>query len=420
MGYEKLSEMTVAYAKGIPLALEVLGSHFHSRDKAYWESELEKLRKYPRPEIQNILKALESCGFKAVSGIQNLMDKSLIKPGWLHDENIEMHDLIRQVAEQIVRVECKKDPALRSRLNDADEICNVLQRNKDLVNLKILHLRGSKQLMELPDFSRAHNLEKPQEILFIIKEIGKFVFRGTGVEILHLLPMGGFTELKDLKIFGERLRSLPISELCSLTNLEAFEIWDFQQALTSLKHISLRDCEMLKSILGLPPFLEDLDAEGCTSLEIIFSDSLVQNPCRFDFQECIKLDECSLRFIEKLTHFSFTSAKAKWLPNVGACYAGSRVPKWMEYKHQTEASNAIEFICNLERSPTILGCCVVPPHLCLPSVQSIYCDFSYNDSNKSCNSFPLYCGCKMEPSHVYIWNLEGEGIEKGFVWRWNR
>ncbi|XP_054782005.1 disease resistance protein Roq1-like [Prosopis cineraria] len=52
MGYEKLSEMTVAYATGIPLALEVLGSHFHSRDKAYWESELKKLRKYPRPKFK--------------------------------------------------------------------------------------------------------------------------------------------------------------------------------------------------------------------------------------------------------------------------------------------------------------------------------------------------------------------------------
>ncbi|XP_054780083.1 disease resistance protein RPV1-like [Prosopis cineraria] len=192
VGYERLSEMTVAYAKGIPLALEVLGSHFHSRDKAYWESELEKLRKCPHPEIQNILKVsydglddmdkeifldiafffigeekdrvihvLEACGFKAVSGIQNLMDKSLIKPGWLNGKSTEMHDLIREMAKQIVRAECIKDPALRSRLKDTDEIYNVLESNMGTNKIEgiILDLDQIKHLQLDPDtFAKMKNL----------------------------------------------------------------------------------------------------------------------------------------------------------------------------------------------------------------------------------------------------------------------
>ncbi|XP_028773583.1 TMV resistance protein N-like [Neltuma alba] len=55
-GYEELSNLTAALVGGIPLALEVLGSHFHSRDEAYWKSELSKLQKYPHQDIQNILK----------------------------------------------------------------------------------------------------------------------------------------------------------------------------------------------------------------------------------------------------------------------------------------------------------------------------------------------------------------------------
>lgn len=42
-GYEHLSERAVAYAGGIPLALEVLGSHFYSRKPEFWESELNHL-----------------------------------------------------------------------------------------------------------------------------------------------------------------------------------------------------------------------------------------------------------------------------------------------------------------------------------------------------------------------------------------
>ncbi|XP_054782006.1 disease resistance protein RPV1-like [Prosopis cineraria] len=448
----------------------------------------------------HVTQVLEACGFRAISGIENLMDKALIKTN--HDCKIVMHDLVQEMGEQIVREECSKYPELRSRLNDADEICDVLQRNmgtdkiegiildwnrinhlrlspdtftkmtnlrilkichpwysfeekknsklfyylgsfpnklryfhwdlypleflplegycfknlvvlrmqhsnikklwdgvQDLVNLKMLDLRRSRQLMELPDFSRAHNLEEvylsgceslcsvhpsifclqslvtldvshcekseslyhgsfpnklrhfsweqyPLESLplglciknlvelcimdsnikklwdgvqdlmnlktlslsgckqlvelpnfsmarnleevdlggceslhsvhpsilslqslvglnvsdckeleslesethleslsylgvedcqslkkFSVssKKLDGLCFDGTEVEILHLLPMGGFTELRLLEIYGERLRSLPISELCSLTNLEGFQIWDFQQ-----------------------------------------------------------------------------------------------------------------------------------------------------------------------------------------------
>ncbi|XP_054780096.1 TMV resistance protein N-like isoform X3 [Prosopis cineraria] len=57
VGYEELSKMIVHnLAKGNPLALEVLGSHFHSRDEVYWKSELDKLKTCPHRGIQDILR----------------------------------------------------------------------------------------------------------------------------------------------------------------------------------------------------------------------------------------------------------------------------------------------------------------------------------------------------------------------------
>ncbi|XP_028773582.1 TMV resistance protein N-like [Neltuma alba] len=578
-GYEELSNSTVALARGIPLALEVLGSHFHSRDEAYWKSELSKLQKYPHQDIQNILKVsydgldnmdkqilldiafffvgeqkgevippLEACGFRAVSGIQNLIDKALVKLGEL--DHIIMHDLIREMAEQIVREECVNHPELRSRLNDADEICDVLKDNKslpldfcpenlvelrmngsnvtklwdgvkDLVNLRTINLRLCHKLMELPDFSMAYKLENIDlsdcsslrsvhpsilslhtlvkldvdycheleslesethlESLSDLQASGcglkKFCLSSNKLESIYLretrleildLPIGRFTKLRSLLILhGERLRSLPIKELCCLTNLKEFQVRDFKQEihteelrslfnawhnleklcldgwsylseipddikyltrlhylslehsgvetlppcvshLSSLTSIYLFGCERLKSILGLPPMLKALDANDCTLLETVSSDSLVCNPCWFQFKNCVKLDECSLGSIEELTHFSLTSACKDDIRGATACYPGNRVPKWMKYKQMTEASNTIQFTCNLERAIGILFCCVAPHrHLRSPGQDPlvtcyITCDDIVTES-LPCNK-PLY---ELDSDHVFIWPRKG-------------
>ena len=104
----ELSHQIISYAQGLPLALKVLGCSLCDRNKEYWIDTLNKVRKIPNGEIQEVLeisfdglkddekqifldiacffrgsdktfvrKILESCGFFVVSGIENLIDKSL-------------------------------------------------------------------------------------------------------------------------------------------------------------------------------------------------------------------------------------------------------------------------------------------------------------------------------------------------------
>ncbi|XP_043714551.1 disease resistance protein Roq1-like [Telopea speciosissima] len=49
--YVQLSNDVINYAGGLPLALEILGSHLYKRSPVEWESELKKLRKIPNDQI---------------------------------------------------------------------------------------------------------------------------------------------------------------------------------------------------------------------------------------------------------------------------------------------------------------------------------------------------------------------------------
>lgn len=51
-----LLEKVLNYAKGVPLALKVLGLLLHGRTNEEWESALEKLKKHPSGEIFGALK----------------------------------------------------------------------------------------------------------------------------------------------------------------------------------------------------------------------------------------------------------------------------------------------------------------------------------------------------------------------------
>ncbi|KAK4269654.1 hypothetical protein QN277_022783 [Acacia crassicarpa] len=655
IGYEELSQKTVAIATGIPLALEVLGSHFHSRDKAYWESELSKLEMYPRKQIRDILEIsyhgldptdkeifldiaffwltfkkdevtyyLEAFGFEAVSGIQNLIDKALIKlGGW--DEYILMHDLIREMAEQIVHGESKRHLKRCSRLKDAKEIYNALTSKtemdeiegigldlrkiqnvqveadiflrmknlrfltfydddydydsddddssdsisqhidphsglenfpdklrylrwdhyplntlpsgfylknlvelyipnshvkrlwdgkQDLGNLRKMNLSWSKQLIELPDLSMAHKLESvdltecrslrsvhpsilslPNIIVMSVdgcfqlesiesethlecfffnhdlddedfledrkfclssNKLSRLCLEETEVEIFHF-PIRRFRELKRIRICDGLEGSVSIDELCCLRNLEVFEVTNLKQVidtkllhslfdawrdlrilslegcsdlseipdniktltrleylslndsavetlpicvshLSSLTKISLRRCKRLKSILGLPPFLGELDASECTLLETVSSDSLVRFPCVFNLCNCEKLDQRSLRCNQEL----LSSMNSHDFFYGLICYPGSRVPEWMEYKPMTEAFNATEFTCNLERSQHLLICCVAPSHLVSQQLKEVHCYFSYDDNNKFHRSHKISYPA-LNRDHVLLW-----------------
>ncbi|KAM1292711.1 hypothetical protein PS1_020003 [Malus domestica] len=153
-----LSNRVVNYAKGLPLALKVLGSFLYGRDLSSWNNVLDKLREICNSEVFETLKisydalddnekkifldiacffngeekdgvrqALEASGFYAHIGIDVLIEKSLLTVNSVGQ--LSMHDLLQEMGQEIVRRESPDDPGKRSRLWRTDDINRVLSEN---------------------------------------------------------------------------------------------------------------------------------------------------------------------------------------------------------------------------------------------------------------------------------------------------
>ena len=129
----KLVDQFIHYAKGLPLALKIIGADLYTRTKQEWESALAKYKRNPKGDIQEILKIsydgldetqrdifldiacflkgyqkdfvidiLTSINFyEPFYDIKTLMDKCLITV--TRENELSMHDLIQQMGWEIVR-----------------------------------------------------------------------------------------------------------------------------------------------------------------------------------------------------------------------------------------------------------------------------------------------------------------------------
>jgi len=155
--YEDLSNHALCYAKGLPLAVKVLGSSLFGKNVDEWRSALEKYEKNPHKDILSILRIsydsldhsqqhifldvacffkgqrveyvkriLDACEFHAEDGIRTLVDKSLVTVEYGY---LGMHDLIQDMGREIVKQEAPEKAGERSRLWFYEDVLQVLTQN---------------------------------------------------------------------------------------------------------------------------------------------------------------------------------------------------------------------------------------------------------------------------------------------------
>ncbi|XP_031270047.1 LOW QUALITY PROTEIN: disease resistance protein RPP2B-like [Pistacia vera] len=292
--YLQLSNKVVNYAKGIPLALKVLGSSLVNKSVEVWESTISKLEETPPLNIYKVLKVsydgldgeeqdifldiacffkwkdqdlvikiLKASDLKAECGISVLVDKCLVTISL--DNMITMHDLLQEMGRTIVREE--KDIGKRSRLWHPKDTHHGTEAIRgicmDMFEIRDVHLNPL-------TFSNMHSLK----FLNVYGAVHNKVHGFQGLEF-------DFPELRYICWHNYRWKSLPCNfkpkNLVALetrySNLE--ELWSSVQVLVNLKYIDLSYSVHLRKIADLSqaPNLESLILEGCTSLIEISSPS---------------------------------------------------------------------------------------------------------------------------------------------------
>ncbi|KAF3950740.1 hypothetical protein CMV_023543 [Castanea mollissima] len=189
--YSKFTDQVIHYAKGIPLALAIIGANLYGRNEMEWKSVLDKYERIPNREIQQILQIsyegldeteqnifldiacffkgfcknyvidiLNSCNLYPIIGIQRLIEKCLITID-RHDK-LWMHDLVQQMGREIVRQESPKIPGIRSRLwcyEDAFEVLTENTGSEKIRGMMICTLERAKLQLEAKSFEKMKKLK---------------------------------------------------------------------------------------------------------------------------------------------------------------------------------------------------------------------------------------------------------------------
>ncbi|XP_045787148.1 disease resistance protein RUN1-like isoform X2 [Trifolium pratense] len=317
--YLDVMKRVVAYASGLPLALTVMGSNLFGKNIQEWESALHRYEIIPNKEIQNILKvsfdALEedeqsvfldiACFYTGTEHtltsvekmlhvhydacmkyhIGVLVEKSLIKINWFG--GFSVHDLIEDMAKEIVRLESPDEPGNRSRLWFHEDIIQVLEDNTGTSAIKTIYLICENEVeLDESAFKKMKNLKT---LVIIIMKGGHFT-KGPKYlpNSLRVVKWEGYpSEYLPQDFHPKKLAILTLRKSC-ITSLETdslkkflnVKILNFDEAnclteipdvscLLNLEEFSFHNCNNLIKIhesVGLLDKLKVLSARGCTKL----------------------------------------------------------------------------------------------------------------------------------------------------------
>ncbi|KAL5577281.1 hypothetical protein UlMin_018980 [Ulmus minor] len=436
--YKELSKKAVNYARGIPLALEVLmGSLFSYKSKTKWESILADLKNSPDERIQNVYKAsydgltekqkelfldiafffkgkkrdfvrrvLDGCDFFDDTKIDDLVEKSLITIS--REDELLMHDLIQETGWEIVRKQSIKKPGKRSRLRIAQDVYNVFKQNKVSATVEgiVVDVSEIKELDLSPAvFEEASNLR----LLKIYNSSYSKKCKLYLPKNLQFLP----DTLRYLQWDEYPSKSLPSNfnseKLVKLVmrNSQVEQLWNGVMDLPSLKVIDLSFSKHLTHMpdLSQAPNLEIIYLTLCTSLSFVPS---------HNFQKLYKLTHLYLpkcRRLENLPTSMCQLRSLKFLRLTG-CISLKRIPElprnlinlFLSGTRVEELAASLGFLGKLERLELRRCRCLksLPTTICeLKSLRRLYL--------KGCSSLEQIPELPKNLSHL---DLSGTAIEQ--------
>ncbi|KDO40439.1 hypothetical protein CISIN_1g005085mg [Citrus sinensis] len=250
----KHSETAVHYAKGNPLALQVLGSSFYGKSKPDWVNALNNLKRISGSDIyddrEHVMWILSDDYCSVQYAMNVLVNKSLIKISY---NKLQMHDLLQEMGREIVCQEFREKPEKRSRLWDYKDVCHVLEKNKGTDAIKSIFL----------------DLSKIEEINLDPRAFTNM----SNVRLLKFYISGHF----DVSKMSSKVHLQQESYRTQLSFKKVEQIWEGQKKAPKLKYVDLNHSTNLTRIPepSETPNLERMNLRNCTGLAHI--PSYVQN-----------------------------------------------------------------------------------------------------------------------------------------------
>ncbi|KAG7944396.1 hypothetical protein I3843_15G099300 [Carya illinoinensis] len=311
--YVDLAKQVIQYAKGLPLALAVLGSDLKGKSAYQWKSALDKYKNIPNRDIQkvllvsyegldnnekeifldiacffkgepllNIMKIFDNCGFSPDDGIDRLKDKCLIT---IEGGYVRMHDLLQDMGQEIVRLESPNEPGQRSRLFFHEDVRHVLEESMgtNKVGGMMIQMPKGEEVIRL----NSEAFVQMKRLRVLINRNASF---SSGPNYLS-------NELRVLDWFGYPLQSLPpnfhgnkliIFKMCG-SFIRELNFIKFK----NMTIMDFSDCKFLTKVPDLSsiPNLKELIARWCRSLvEVHNSVGSLAYLCRLNFHGCTNLE----------------------------------------------------------------------------------------------------------------------------------
>ncbi|KAF5445708.1 hypothetical protein F2P56_034739 [Juglans regia] len=320
--YVELTKAIISYAKGLPLALRVLGSDLRNRSIQEWKSALEKYERSPHKDIYEILKIsydgldgeekvifldiacffkgkyvedvtrmLDHCHFSSSIFIARLKEKCLININ--RSQHVEMHDLLQEMGKEIVRQESPKEAGKRSRLWFHEDVRHVFEENTGTDSIEAI-------LLDIPE-GHDHMIRLNSKAFKKMKNLLMFINRNAQFS-------GGPPNYLSNEIRVLNWSQYPWSVLPS--NFHGNKLVEFQMHNSLIKELGglksknltvmdLTLCMFLTKIpdLSSSPNLEILDLDGCENLvEVHDSVGFLDKLWSFSVDGCFKLRILPKRF----------------------------------------------------------------------------------------------------------------------------
>ncbi|PWA83462.1 TMV resistance protein N [Artemisia annua] len=322
---KKFIDEIVKRSGGIPLVLEVWSRHFIDYDKKLWPSILETLKRIPHEDTQKklrisydslpkraqnlfldiacffngmnknfVVKVLQDEDFfpDVETQIQNLVHKLLVK----NDSPllVSLHDVIREMGQEVVRQENEDEPGKRTRLMGYRDVVHVLgdclgtdsvrsiqlesyeKKEWVTVQLEALKKMSSLRFIMLRNFKLQWSSSSNDNMsaCFCFKHLKYLEWQWFPCKSLDNFDMGNVVVIKlqyskleklweGVKNF-KKLKILNVSNSNSLTKIGNFT------GLENLEQLSLYGCETLEELdssIGCLQKLIELDLSYCTRLK---------------------------------------------------------------------------------------------------------------------------------------------------------